>query len=188
MFKSLRAALIFEARFAAICAALESNLGIVMSFFDNLDLLATKLWFALDGLLTTACATAQYTKMLASPKMCKSTEVIGSSSRVNDLGISTLFTIFVFHFSHLSLIVWGTDSSHEILDSHIPLYNIFPINCAGDINPVGSYTEANSLKIFRLVRFFLNVGVTTHGVSFPLFHSKPNIFVLLLPWFNTSFA
>ena len=64
MFKSLRAALIFEARFAAICAALESNLGIVMSFFDNLDLLATKLWFALDGLLTTACATAQYTKML----------------------------------------------------------------------------------------------------------------------------
>ena len=89
--------------------------------------------------------------MLASPKVCKSTEVIGSSLRVNDLGISTLFTISIFHFSHLSLIVWGTDSSHEILDSHISLYNISPIKFAGDINPVGSYTEANSLKIFHLV-------------------------------------
>ena len=49
MFKSLRAALIFVARFAARCAAINSNLGIVMSFFDNLDLLATKPWFTFDG-------------------------------------------------------------------------------------------------------------------------------------------
>ena len=62
--------------------------------------------------------------MLASPKMCKSTEVIGSSLRINDLGISTLFIISIFHFSYLSLIFWGTDSSHEILDSHISLCNI----------------------------------------------------------------
>ena len=77
--------------------------------------------------------------MRASPKMCKSAEVIGSSLRFNDLGISTLLTISIFHFSHLSLIVWGNDSSHEILYSHISLYNIFPIKCAGDINPVGLY-------------------------------------------------
>ena len=88
--------------------------------------------------------------MLASPKMYNSTEVIGSYLRVNDLGISTLFSISSFYFSHLSLIVWGTDSSHKILGLHISLYNFLSIKCAGDINPVGSYTEANSLKIFRL--------------------------------------
>ena len=73
--------------------------------------------------------------------MCKSTELIGSCSGVNDLGISHLFPTSSFHFSHLSLIGWGTDSSQGI----ISLYNILPIKCAGDINPVGSYTEANSL-------------------------------------------
>ena len=119
--------------------------------------------------------------MLASLKICKSTEVIGSSLRVNDLGISTLFTISIFHFSHLSLIVWGTDSSHEILDSHISLYNILPITCAGDINPIGSYTKANSFKIFHLVSrwFFLNVSVTTDSVSFCLSQPKPSIFFFI---------
>ena len=190
MFKSFRAALIFVARFAAICVAINSNLGIVMSVFDNLDLLPTKPWFTFDGWLTTAYAAAQYPKMLTSPKMCKSTEIIGSCLRVNYLGISTLFTIFSFHFSHLSLNVCGTDSSNGIFDLHISQYNILPIKCAGDINPVGSYTEANSLKIFRLVSwwFFLNVGVTTDNVSFCLFQPKPSTFVSLLSWFNTCFA
>ena len=103
------------------------------------------------ALSPTAYDTAQYPKMLASAKICKSTKLIGSCLRFNDLGISTLFTISSFHISHLSLIVWGTDSSHEIFDSHISLHNILPIKCAGDINPVQSYTEANSLKTFRLV-------------------------------------
>ena len=89
--------------------------------------------------------------MFASPKMCNSTELIGSCLRVTELGICTLFTIYSFHFFHLNLIVWGTDSSHEILDSQISLYNILPIKCAGDINPIGFYTEANLLKISCLV-------------------------------------
>ena len=89
--------------------------------------------------------------MSASPKMCKSTELIVSFLRVNDLDISTLFSISSFHFSHLNLIVWGTDSSHWSFDSHISLYNFLPIKCADDINLVGSYTETNSLKIFRLI-------------------------------------
>ena len=53
--------------------------------------------------------------------MYNSTEVIGSYLRVNDLGISTLFSISSFYFSHLSLIAWGTDSSHKILGLHISL-------------------------------------------------------------------
>ena len=64
-----------------------------MSFFHNLDLLATKPWFTFDSWLTTRYITAEYPKMLASPKMCKSTELIGFFLRVNDLIISALFTI-----------------------------------------------------------------------------------------------
>ena len=109
MFKYFRAAFIFVA---------------VMSFFDNLDLLATKPWFTLDGWLTAGYATAQYPKMLASPKMCKSIELVASCLRVNDLGMSTLFTISSFHSSNLSLIFWGTDSSHWIL-THMSLCTIF---------------------------------------------------------------
>ena len=90
--------------------------------------------------------------MLASPKMCNFAELIGSYLRVNDLGISTLFTISSFHFSHLSFFVWDTDSYHEILDPHISLYIVLTIKCAGGINSVGSYTEANPLKIFHLFR------------------------------------
>ena len=44
MFKSVRAALVFVARFAAICVVISTNLVIDVSFFDNLDLFTTKLW------------------------------------------------------------------------------------------------------------------------------------------------
>ena len=48
MLKSFKGALIFVVRFVAICVAINSNLGILMSVYDSLDLLTTKPWFTFD--------------------------------------------------------------------------------------------------------------------------------------------
>ena len=79
-----------------------------------------------------------------------------------------LCSIYLLSIFPLKLIVCGTDSDPQIFNSHISLYNILPIKCAGDTTSVGSYTEANSLKLIRLVSrwLFLNVSVTTDNVSF----------------------
>ena len=83
---------------SVFCAV--SNLGIAMSVFNNLNLLPTKPWFTFDGSLTTGYATVQYPKKLGFPKICTSTDLIGSCLIVNDLGISSLFAISGFLFSN----------------------------------------------------------------------------------------
>ena len=57
--------------------------------------------------------------------MCKSTELTDSCLRVNDLGISTLFTMFTFHFSYLSLLFGALIKNSTEFLTHISPYAIF---------------------------------------------------------------
>ena len=54
------------AKFATICAATNSSLGIVNCFFDNLDLLIINPCLVPDDCLMTAYATAHVPSKLAS--------------------------------------------------------------------------------------------------------------------------
>ena len=109
---------------------------------------------------------------------------------VNDYSYFYFVCCIYFPFFYLSLIVWGTDWSHGIFNSYTSLQNILLIKYKCDINPVGLYTEANSLKIFPLASwcFFFNVDVTTDNILFCLLASRTSIFVPLLFWFNTRFV
>ena len=90
------------AKFATICAATNSSLGIVNYFFDNLDLLAINPCLVPDGCRMPAYATAHVPSKLASPNTW--IPIISKTS----LLILIVLDIFIFlgsffsHFSHFS--------------------------------------------------------------------------------------
>ena len=96
----VRAFLIFWERFADICAAINSRLGIVKFLFANLLLLIIKLWLILFGWYITAYATVHSLLILASLKRCISIFFMLSLTLI-DLGISILMFRPSTHFTHL---------------------------------------------------------------------------------------
>ena len=88
------------AQIVAICAAIKSSLGMVISLLESRHFLAIKTWLTLDDWQTTIYAAAQHPKTLASPNTCKSTIVTDSCFSGIDLEISTLVSISNFHLSH----------------------------------------------------------------------------------------
>ena len=92
----------------------KSNLGIVRSLLEIHDLLATRPWLIADGWFTTAYTAAQLTTILASPRTCRSTEVIDSLCVGIDLGISIrMLVISLTHFLNFLFNIWGISVSQE---------------------------------------------------------------------------
>ena len=95
------------AKFATICAATNSSLGIVNYFFDNLDLLAINPCLVPDGCRMPAYATAHVPSKLASPNTWIPIIFKTSLLRLIVLDIFTFLGSFFSHFSHFFTIQSG---------------------------------------------------------------------------------
>ena len=128
--------------------------------------------------------------MLASPKMYNSTEVIGSYLRVNDLGISTLFSISSFHFSHLILIVWALIHPTRFL-AHISLCAIsYRLDAQAILIPLGHsprLTCSSPGRVF-LFHYCLGLVLVLHKlIHFGYYFHSPIQTLLSSTYVNGSF-
>ena len=68
-------------------------------------------------------------------------------------------------------------NAFKCFNSQSSQYTTFPRRCTSEINPKGLYTDANFLRISRLVRLALLLGISMAIESSFLSHNKPRIFI-----------
>ena len=167
----------FSARFATITAAISSNLGMDVLFFDSSDFLEIIPCVFDEVCWITAYATALVPIMLVSPNKWSSISLIFSWTLVIDPGISTYDGKPFSHFNHVFVISGGSSLSQGIFSSQILRKTSFATSVHGDINPKTSYIDASFCNIFRFVIFWIGGGISMLSLSFFLSHLIPNIFV-----------
>ena len=105
------------------------------------------------------------------------TQFVMVSLMLIDFGMSILIFRPLTHFTYLFFISWVITFFKSILKSWRFQNSILPINNTGDINPNGSYLEANVLSKFLVIELGLSLSISNMIVSLCYSQFKSSILV-----------